>query len=353
MDTMLSFVVPAHNEQAVIGRTVQAIHDSAKTTGLPYEIIVVDDASTDHTAEIAQAAGAEIVSVNHRQIAATRNSGARAALGGRIFFVDADTTVNPRVIQAALQRMDKGDVGGGAAPSFDLPLPLYARIILPIAAFLSWLADACGGAFLYCTRAAFEKSGGFNEKMFCGEENGFILALKRQGTFLVIWPKVMTSGRRLRTMSGLRVIAMILRIGRSPIKGVTQRSVVQDVWYDSNRTQDDVLPTSLGARISNGIMLVIILLGLTGPMWNFIPLSVTPWNRPLGWFRFGDGFLLTHMGLAIFWPASAFFMWSLLRCAGWWGRVKTAGILAVCLWQAIDSTKGVIWCWNAIWHWLK
>jgi hypothetical protein len=48
--SMISFIVPAHNEQACLGRAVQAIHESARATGRPYEIIVVDDASTDATA---------------------------------------------------------------------------------------------------------------------------------------------------------------------------------------------------------------------------------------------------------------------------------------------------------------
>src|SRR5688572_3041590 len=51
--SMLSFVVPAHNEQACLGRTVRAIHAAARATGRAYEVIVVDDASTDATAEVA------------------------------------------------------------------------------------------------------------------------------------------------------------------------------------------------------------------------------------------------------------------------------------------------------------
>jgi glycosyltransferase involved in cell wall biosynthesis len=43
---MISFIVPAHNEQACLPRTLRAIHDSARVVGQPYEIIVVDDAST-------------------------------------------------------------------------------------------------------------------------------------------------------------------------------------------------------------------------------------------------------------------------------------------------------------------
>src|SRR5688572_25807884 len=103
---MISFIVPAHNEQPGLGRTLQAIHDSARAVGQPYEVIVVDDASTDATAEVAGQHNAIVVPVNHRQIAATRNSGGRAARGDRLFFVDADTTINTRAVAAALRYMD-------------------------------------------------------------------------------------------------------------------------------------------------------------------------------------------------------------------------------------------------------
>src|SRR5688572_20256314 len=112
---MISFVVPAHNEQTCLPATLTAIHNSARACNQEYEIIVVDDASMDATAEIASAHQALVVSVNHRQIAATRNSGARAATGERIFFVDADTLINTRTLQKALQAMDRGAVGGGGS----------------------------------------------------------------------------------------------------------------------------------------------------------------------------------------------------------------------------------------------
>ncbi|MBI3466369.1 MAG: glycosyltransferase, partial [Planctomycetes bacterium] len=50
---MLSFIIPAHNEELLIGRTIQALHTAAASVGQPYEILVVDDASTDQTATIA------------------------------------------------------------------------------------------------------------------------------------------------------------------------------------------------------------------------------------------------------------------------------------------------------------
>jgi len=78
---MLSFVVPAHNEEASVAAVVGAIATAATKVCAAHEIIVVDDASTDATAARAAAAGARVVPVAFRQIAATRNAGARAAAG--------------------------------------------------------------------------------------------------------------------------------------------------------------------------------------------------------------------------------------------------------------------------------
>jgi glycosyltransferase involved in cell wall biosynthesis len=51
---MISFIVPAHNEEGCLGRMLRAIHESALAAGQLYEVIVADDASTDATAEIAR-----------------------------------------------------------------------------------------------------------------------------------------------------------------------------------------------------------------------------------------------------------------------------------------------------------
>src|SRR6185369_9111849 len=142
---MISFIVPAHNEQAQLGRTLQAIHGAAQAVSRQYEVIVVDDASADATSEIARQNNARVVSVNHRQIAATRNSGARAAQGERLFFVDADTTIHSRALGSALRAMDNGAAGGAAPTRFDAAAPLYAHLLLwwfgLLIGWLAWLAE--------------------------------------------------------------------------------------------------------------------------------------------------------------------------------------------------------------------
>src|SRR5215471_11096740 len=98
---MLSFIVPAHNEAEYIRHTLRSVHGAARGVGTPYEVVVVDDSSTDDTAAIAEECGARVVRASHRQIAATRNAGARAAFGDQLFFVDADTAIDRTVLAAA------------------------------------------------------------------------------------------------------------------------------------------------------------------------------------------------------------------------------------------------------------
>ena len=91
-------------------------------------MLVIDDASTDRTASLAAAGGAHVLSVRNRHIAATRNTGARAATGEYLFFIDADTWVNAPLLHAAVRALQQGAVGGGSRFRFDRPLPWYGKI---------------------------------------------------------------------------------------------------------------------------------------------------------------------------------------------------------------------------------
>jgi glycosyltransferase involved in cell wall biosynthesis len=124
---MISFIIPAHNEERLIGHTLHQLARAALAAGHPFEVVVVDDASNDRTAAIAREHGARVIAVSHRQIAASRNAGARAASGVMFVFVDADTIVNEAVISAAVRAINQGAVGGGCAVRFDGHLPLYGR----------------------------------------------------------------------------------------------------------------------------------------------------------------------------------------------------------------------------------
>src|SRR6478736_8623668 len=111
---MISFIVPAYNEEHELSDTLAAIRNAASGAALPYEIIVVDDASTDATPEIASGAGARVIPINRRQIAASRNAGARAAQGEYLFFIDADTRINQTHVTEAMTLLEADYTGGGA-----------------------------------------------------------------------------------------------------------------------------------------------------------------------------------------------------------------------------------------------
>ncbi len=349
---MISFIVPAHNEESCLGRTLAAIHESARATSQPYEIIVANDASTDRTADIARENNATVVPVNHRQIAATRNSGGRAANGERLFFVDADTTINPRAVKSALLQMDKGAVGGGGPTwlSRDEIVPLYIRLVAWTQVVLAKVGGFTGGAFLFCTREAFLATGGFNERLYWGEEGDFILALKREGRFVVLWKPVLTSGRRFRTTSGLQVLGVCAKAIVSPFKTFTQRSSVEKIWYDSNRKHDDKMPNSLAVRISNGIAFLVFLAMLTAPIWDFIPWSATPLETPFGKIRFAITMFLCHLGLLL-WPVALILFVNVLRQKRFTGLIHSTALIAFCVWQGWGCTQGVIWTWSCLGHW--
>lgn len=237
---MLSFIVPAYNEESLIGQTLEALARAARAVEEPYEIVVADDASTDRTAAIAEAHGARVVRVDRRQIAATRNAGALEATGDKLIFVDADTLVNEAVIRAAIEAMNRGAVGGGSAVNFDGRLPRYAELIHPMMVRFFRAAGLACGCFLFCTRQGFNATGGFDEELFASEEIWMSRALKRQGQFVVLREAVMTSGRKLRMYSGKEVLRLFAGILVSGPKALRSRDGL-DVWYSGRREDPDLV----------------------------------------------------------------------------------------------------------------
>jgi glycosyltransferase involved in cell wall biosynthesis len=232
---MISFIVPAHNEEAWVGRCVSAIRNGAESLGEPHEIIVVDDASSDATASIARQQGAQVVRVEHRQIAATRNTGAQQAHGDILFFVDADTLVNAPAIQSALCSIRAGADGGGCVPRFEGWLPWWCRLTLPIGECICrWLNVFPSGACLFCTRGAYQTAGGFDENYYALEDPLFVRALKRQGRFVIPAETVVTSGRKFRTHSFLTSARLTARLVFLGSRGFRSRRGL-DYWYEPER----------------------------------------------------------------------------------------------------------------------
>jgi glycosyltransferase involved in cell wall biosynthesis len=227
---MLSFVVPAHNEERFLRPTLRAIRHAASSTEEPYEVLVVDDASTDATARIAAEEGAIVVSVAHRQIAGARHAGARAASGDLLVFVDADTIVSDAAVRAALAAVRAGAVGGAAIGVFDGTVPLYARLLAASWIRIARLANLTTGCFLFCTRRAYETAGGFDRTLYVFEDLAFGRRLRRVGPTAVLRDTVSTSGRNLRSTSLAAVGRMLLALLRHRGQFLRSRERL-DYWY--------------------------------------------------------------------------------------------------------------------------
>jgi GT2 family glycosyltransferase len=228
--TLISFVVPAYNEERLLGRTLEVLHAAARAVAEPYELIVVDDGSSDGTAAIADANGAHVVRVQFRQIARTRNAGARAALGSTLIFVDADTIVPVATLRATIDALSHGAVGGGAAVYLDGRLPLWAWLLLPVFRGMLRAARLAAGCYVFCSRAAFDAVGGFDEQLYAAEEIVFSRALRQIGPVVILREPVMTSGRKLRAHSGwevLRLTAALIRQGTALVRSRDRLSI----WY--------------------------------------------------------------------------------------------------------------------------
>jgi glycosyltransferase involved in cell wall biosynthesis len=234
---MISFIVPAYNEETELPSTLAAIHAAASAVSQPFEIIVVDDASTDATPEIAKQAGARIISIHRRQIAAARNAGARAANGEYLFFVDADTRINQVHITKAMIALEAGYAGGSARGVMDGIIPLWGRILLRVFCTLYFGLNLGAGAFLFTTRRNFAATGGFDEQYFAGEEVYFSLALRKLGPFKVLREPVLTSGRKLRMYPAKEILGTLFVMILGGPRMARSRARLS-LWYDGKRETD-------------------------------------------------------------------------------------------------------------------
>ena len=231
---LLSFILPAYNEARYLPATLTALREAAAELGIAHEIIVVDDASTDATADIATAQGASVLRVEHRHIAAARNAGAQHAQGARLIFIDADTLVDATVLRAALAALDGGAVGGGATVRLQGHPAWHERWTANTVSWLLRLSKIAPGCFIFCTRSAFDAAQGFDETYFAAEDVAISRALARQGRFVILREAVVTSDRKLRTFTLRDHFALLLRMAVHGRKVLRSRKALK-LWYEDRR----------------------------------------------------------------------------------------------------------------------
>lgn len=231
---MISFVIPAHDEESLIGSAIDAIRAGARALGAEFEVVVAADACTDRTEEFARQHGARVVPVDLRQISRVRNAGAAAARGDVFVFVDADTVVSPGTLRGMMAALEAGAIGGGAWVRMDGRPGVTSRLILMLwNAGASWLGVAAG-CFVFARRADFEAVGGFSEELFASEEIEISAALRQRGRFVVVREAVTTSGRKLRGHTPFEIAMPLLRYLLRGRRALMQREGLE-MWYGPRR----------------------------------------------------------------------------------------------------------------------
>lgn len=239
----LSIIIPAFNEERLIGPCLQSIAESLAANAKPCftsEIIVVDNNSTDHTADLARQAGARVVFEPINQIGRARNAGAAEATGDWLLFVDADSILNSGLLADILQLIEDGrSVGCGSTIRME-GLPWWADWTLKLWTGTSILFRWAAGALVVCRSDAFREVGGFNQELYAADEVTLSQELKKWGrqrglqfTILTRHP-LESSPRKVKLYSRQEITSQILRVLLHPRRALQDRKQLS-VWYDGRR----------------------------------------------------------------------------------------------------------------------
>ena len=160
---MISIVIPAHNEAAVIHRTLHTLLDGARPG--EFEVLVVPNGCTDDTAEVARGFGPEVrvIELERGSKPLALNTGDAEAAGFPRFFIDADIRVSAASVRAVATVL-KGGEALAAAPALRIDTSgasLAVRMYYAIWTRLPYVTDAMIGSGVYAVsesgRGRFQK----------------------------------------------------------------------------------------------------------------------------------------------------------------------------------------------------
>lgn len=208
----ISFVIPAYNEEEYIGNCLKSVLRELDGKKYDFEIIVVDNASTDNTAKIASSFKDVIVIKEPKKgLVSARKAGYSASKGDLIANVDADTRLTKGWIDTVFKEFKNNKLVGLSGPFifYDLSTKykIMARLFYYYAFSLYLLNNYVlkrgsmlqGGNFVV-RRSALAKIGGFDDKHFSFYGEDADIAMRLHSAGFVKWTfdfPIYTSGRRL------------------------------------------------------------------------------------------------------------------------------------------------------------
>jgi glycosyltransferase involved in cell wall biosynthesis len=218
----VSFVIPAHNEEAYLGRCLSSIFKELEGKNYSAEVIVVNNASTDGTEKIGKSFK-EVIVVNEpkKGLPCARQAGFEASSGDLIANLDADTIMSPGWIDKIFEEFSQDqELVALSGPFIYHDLPKVANFPIKIFFYLGSVFNFLGqrffrtGAILQggnfvVRRFALEKIGGYNLKLdFFGEDTDVARRIGKVGK-VKFTPKlpIYSSGRRLKA-EGIFKIAL-------------------------------------------------------------------------------------------------------------------------------------------------
>ncbi len=182
----VTVVMPAHNEERYIRRSLDAI----LTQDYPrshYEVIVVNNNSTDATVDIALGFGVQVINEPIGPVGRVRNAGARLARGDLLLFLDSDCVPSRNWISYASDRLssDSNLVLGGGCELRKNPEVLEKYWLLDGKEGATLPRELLGGC-IAISKSSFFQVGGFDETITSGEDSKLSDKLRKQGFKVVI-----------------------------------------------------------------------------------------------------------------------------------------------------------------------
>jgi cellulose synthase/poly-beta-1,6-N-acetylglucosamine synthase-like glycosyltransferase len=203
----LSVIIPVYNAACTLGACLAAL--SRQTVGADaYEVLVVDDGSTDGSAAVARQHGATVLRLVHSGAAAARNAGARQARGQILLFTDADCEPWEDWIESMAAPFADPDVAGVKGAYRTRQHSLVARFAqAEYEEKYRRLARRQRIDFVDTYAAAYRRDlfwacGGFDPRFVLDEDQEFSFRLARAGHKLVFAPEALVYHRHQERLWG-------------------------------------------------------------------------------------------------------------------------------------------------------